>query len=92
MLGAPLAAGILFMDGLRGLRGWQWIFLLEGSGTVAFAAVLVACLPRVPNTAWFLKERERGWLAKRQERIHAAAQEEDPTAGAWHSAPPPPAH
>jgi hypothetical protein len=27
MVGAPLAAGILLMDGTCGLGGWQWIFL-----------------------------------------------------------------
>lgn len=30
VVGAPLAAGILALDGLGGLRGWQWLFLLEG--------------------------------------------------------------
>lgn len=28
VIGAPLAAGFLSMDGLGGLQGWQWLFLL----------------------------------------------------------------
>lgn len=28
--GAGLAAGFLSMDGLGALRGWQWLFLIEG--------------------------------------------------------------
>jgi MFS transporter, ACS family, tartrate transporter len=88
MLGAPLAAGILLMNDIRGLRGWQWIFLIEGSTTVGFALVLAICLPRGSATAWFLKPAERIWLALRQERLVEIAKEKDPTAGAWHSARP----
>ena len=28
LLGAPLAAGLLLLDGVAGLRGWQWLFLV----------------------------------------------------------------
>lgn len=27
VIGAPLAAGLLYLDGHGGLRGWQWIFI-----------------------------------------------------------------
>ena len=27
VIGAPLAAGLLYLDGRGGLRGWQWIFI-----------------------------------------------------------------
>ncbi|OAA69022.1 Major facilitator superfamily transporter [Cordyceps fumosorosea ARSEF 2679] len=40
-----LASGILRMDGLRGLRGWQWLFLLEGLFTILVACIFVLCLP-----------------------------------------------
>ena len=36
VVGAPLAAGLLALDGLFGLNGWQWLFLAEGLPTVAF--------------------------------------------------------
>src|SRR5271165_2048320 len=29
VIGAPLSAQLLGLDGLSGLRGWQWIFLIE---------------------------------------------------------------
>src|SRR6201998_1424656 len=29
LVGSPLYGGILYMDGLLGLGGWQWIFLLQ---------------------------------------------------------------
>ena len=37
LLGAPLAAGLLLLDGVCGLRGWQWLFLARPR---AFAQVL----------------------------------------------------
>ena len=27
IIGAPLAAGLLYLDGKGGLQGWQWIFI-----------------------------------------------------------------
>jgi hypothetical protein len=27
VVGAPMAAGFLLLDGLGGLHGWQWLFL-----------------------------------------------------------------
>lgn len=36
VIGAPIAAGLMMMDGLRGIRGWRWLFLIEGAITVLF--------------------------------------------------------
>ncbi|KAL3496574.1 major facilitator superfamily domain-containing protein [Aspergillus germanicus] len=44
-----LAAAIVKMDGLRGLRGWQWIFLLEGAFTMLFGLIAMTLLPNEPN-------------------------------------------
>ena len=40
MIGAPLAAGLLYMDGLGHLRGWQWLFIIEGCLTVIYGVIL----------------------------------------------------
>ncbi|EIE21899.1 MFS general substrate transporter [Coccomyxa subellipsoidea C-169] len=40
VIGAPLAAGILYMDGVGGLRGWQWLFILEGCITAIYGIIL----------------------------------------------------
>lgn len=34
VIGAPVASGLLLTDGFLHLRGWQWLFLLEGLPTV----------------------------------------------------------
>jgi MFS family permease len=73
VVGAPIAAVILAMDGTGGLRGWQWLFLLEGAVTVAFGAVLRFALAPSPAKARMLSRAEREWLAQRQEAARAAA-------------------
>lgn len=40
VIGAPLAAAIMLLDGRRGLAGWRWLFLLEGIPAVILAAAM----------------------------------------------------
>jgi MFS family permease len=44
VIGGPLASVILGMEGIAGLHGWQWLFILEGMPAVvaAFACVEAA--------------------------------------------------
>lgn len=44
-----LASGILQMDGVRGLAGWQWLFLLEGMLTLVVGLLLLLALPGSPD-------------------------------------------
>jgi hypothetical protein len=37
-VGAAMAAGFLSMDGIAGLRGWQWLFLIEGLMCICVSA------------------------------------------------------
>ena len=39
------------MDGLRGLRGWQWIFLIESIPTMVLACLTYFVLPGLPETS-----------------------------------------
>lgn len=54
-----LATGIEKMDGIGGLAGWRWIFILEGLITVAFALVAAVFLPADIGSAKFFTEEER---------------------------------
>lgn len=65
VIGSALAAGLLSMNGLLGLRGWQWLFLLEGVPAVVLGAVLWWCLAPSPGSAAFLTPDERAWLEAR---------------------------
>ena len=50
------------MDGVAGLSGWRWIFILEGILTVAVAIVAPFAIHDSPETAKFLTEQERAWV------------------------------
>ena len=40
VIGGPIAAALLLMEGIGGLHGWQWLFLLEGVLTLIYAIIL----------------------------------------------------
>lgn len=48
VIGAPLAAAILSLDGLAGLRGWQWLFLMEGGVGTTCAVLLLPLVHQAP--------------------------------------------
>ncbi|VUC21326.1 unnamed protein product [Clonostachys rosea] len=60
-----LAFGIAKMDGVGGLEGWRWIFILEGIVTVVVAFASFFLLHDFPETASFLTEEERQFVIYR---------------------------
>ncbi|KAJ4150738.1 hypothetical protein LMH87_011473 [Akanthomyces muscarius] len=60
-----LAFAISKMDGVGGLEGWRWIFILEGLVTVVVAIVSYFLLYDFPETAGFLTEEERAFVVYR---------------------------
>jgi ACS family tartrate transporter-like MFS transporter len=54
-----LAGALLRLDGRLGLRGWQWMFLLEGAPAVVLAFVVWFGLPDGVQQAKWLSARER---------------------------------
>jgi ACS family tartrate transporter-like MFS transporter len=59
IIGAPLSGLILGMDGVFGLHGWQWLFLIEGMPSVLLAFAVLAYLPDGPKTAHWLSTEDR---------------------------------
>ena len=64
LVGGVLSAWLLGLDGLGGLRGWQWLFLLEGIPTVLLGIAMFWLLPDAPATSSWLSNDERSWLVK----------------------------
>ncbi|KAK4502735.1 hypothetical protein PRZ48_006161 [Zasmidium cellare] len=60
-----LAYGISFMDGVGGLAGWRWIFILEGILTVLVAVAAYFVIYDFPETATFLTPEERAFVVYR---------------------------
>ncbi|KAI9457070.1 major facilitator superfamily domain-containing protein [Lactarius psammicola] len=60
--GGIFAYGIEHLDGKAGLRGWQWIFFVEGLTTVVVAILSYLFIHDYPETAKFLTEEERQFV------------------------------
>jgi MFS transporter, ACS family, tartrate transporter len=67
-LGAPLSTGLMELDGIWGLAGWKWMYLVEAAPTVAIGCLLPFILTDRPAQAHWLSEEERAWLAGTLER------------------------
>lgn len=75
-----LAYGLMQMKGLQGLNGWQWIFIVEGSLTVALGIGGYWALVDFPDKAhksWkFLNEREVKFIINRVDKDRGDAKPE----------------
>ena len=67
LLGSPVSGALLGMDGIWGLRGWQWLFLLEAIPAVVMGFAVLIWLPDKPGSAAWLPAEERDWLLARLE-------------------------
>ncbi|KAI0751640.1 MFS general substrate transporter [Daedaleopsis nitida] len=63
--GGLLATAILKMEGVGGLAGWRWIFILEGMATIVIALFSTLFLPADIQTAKFLTDIERQYALTR---------------------------
>jgi ACS family tartrate transporter-like MFS transporter len=65
VLGGPLSGLILQMQGVGGLQGWQWLFLIEGLPACALGVAVFFLLPDQPARASWLSAEEKDTLAAR---------------------------
>src|ERR1700720_1616680 len=59
VIGAPVSGLLLELDGLWGLAGWKWLFILEGLPAVIFGFVVVRVLADRPEDASWLSPEEK---------------------------------
>ncbi|OGE50492.1 hypothetical protein PENARI_c016G04486 [Penicillium arizonense] len=58
--GGILAAVIVDnLEGVHGIRGWRWLFIVEGAATIGVALTSLFILPDFPATSRRLSARER---------------------------------
>lgn len=72
--GGLFAAGILQLDGVHGIRGWQWLFIIEGSATVGIGAICACLMPEFPYNSRILSQTERDLAVWRIESESGAAE------------------
>ena len=63
VIGGPLSGLILGMDGVSGMHGWQWMFLLEGLPATVLAFAVLRFLPDGPMQASWLDDAEKCTIA-----------------------------
>jgi MFS transporter, ACS family, tartrate transporter len=74
MIGAPVSEALLKLDGVAGLHGWQWLFLVEGFPAVILGLVALVYLTDRPEKAEWLAPDDREWLSAvmEKERVERA--------------------
>ncbi|MGU3431956.1 MFS transporter [Actinomycetes bacterium M1A6_2h] len=65
VVGGPIGGALMELDGVGGLFGWQWMFLVEGLVTMAVGVLVFFKLPEVPSHAKWLTSDEAAILAER---------------------------
>jgi ACS family tartrate transporter-like MFS transporter len=66
-LGSPISVALLELGGRLGLRGWQWMFILEAVPAVLLGVACLFILTDKPSGARWLNTDQREWLASRLE-------------------------
>ncbi|MEA5366817.1 MFS transporter [Amycolatopsis sp., V23-08] len=65
IIGSPVGGALMELHGLAGLRGWQWMFLVEGLVTVLIGVFVWFFLPSRPTDAKWLTAEEAAVLSER---------------------------
>jgi ACS family tartrate transporter-like MFS transporter len=77
-VGGPISTAILALDGVYGIAGWQWLFLLETIPSLILGIMVLVYLKDSPKDAKWLKAEERDWLIK---TLETEASERDASHG-----------
>ncbi len=62
VVGSPISAAILRMNGYHGLAGWQWLFVLEALPAIALGFAVPWLLDAGPESATWLSTDEKAAL------------------------------
>ena len=75
VIGSPLAGVLLGLSWL-GLRGWRWLFILEGIPAVLFGIITLFYLTDWPQQAKWLRPDEKTWITEQLQREKEAKRRE----------------
>jgi MFS family permease len=67
LTGSPISGALLGMDGVLGLGGWQWVFILEAIPAVLMGVFAFIWLTDRPEHAHWLQPAQRDWLVTKLE-------------------------
>lgn len=75
--GNLLAIGILKLDGVHGLSGWRWLFIIEGVVTCGVAIIFAIFMPNTINKIWNLNQQQADFVRWNFERDQKQADHSD---------------
>jgi len=65
VIGSPLSGFILNLEGVGGLHGWQWMYIIEAVPALLMTFAVLYYLTDRPSEAAWLEPDERAWLQNR---------------------------
>ena len=83
VIGSPISSALLRMNGVGGLHGWQWLFLMEAIPAIILGCAVPWLLDAGPETATWLSDEDKQMLQQSMEEeasatIHATGSERAP--------------
>jgi MFS transporter, ACS family, tartrate transporter len=67
-LGAPVSGMLLNLEGVGGLHGWQWLYILEGIPAILLGLITPLVMTDRPAHAKWLTTEERDWLTSTMDK------------------------
>src|SRR5229473_908667 len=82
---ASLVSGAILssMEGTLGLKGWQWVFILEALPAILLAFLVLKLLTDRPEIADWLEPTERQWLVTELESERKTIERSHPRMTLW---------
>ncbi|MFE4836275.1 MFS transporter [Arthrobacter sp. NPDC056691] len=77
-LGAPVSGLLLQMEGVAGLHGWQWLYIIEGIPAILLGLLTPLLMTDKPSHAHWLAADEREWLTRTMDEELAHKQKGQP--------------
>jgi MFS family permease len=77
VVGGPLSVALLQMEGVAGLKGWQWLFIVEGIPACIMGVLTLMLLRDDPREATWLSDDERKALLDALERERTSRPKKD---------------
>ena len=82
VIGSPIA-GLLLGISWLGLRGWRWLFILEGIPAIVFGVITIFYLTDWPVQARWLPADERSWIIEQLQREKQAKKNRHQSLSIW---------
>ncbi|KAK0442031.1 MFS general substrate transporter [Desarmillaria tabescens] len=67
-VGGGIAYAVGLLNGVRGLEGWRWLFLIEGAPSCFLAILVFLFLPAYPENATWLSDDDRALAVHRMKQ------------------------